>query len=57
MEPLFSVSYDRKKKRRTVQNGPPFSVNRSDKNRTCGLLNPIQALYQTEPHPEAHVTV
>ena len=25
---------------------------RSDKNRTCGLLNPIQARYQTAPHPD-----
>ena len=24
----------------------------SDWSRTSGLLNPIQALYQTEPHPE-----
>ena len=24
----------------------------SDRSRTCGLLNPIQALYQTEPHPD-----
>ena len=25
----------------------------NDRSRTCGLLNPIQALYQTEPHPDA----
>lgn len=25
----------------------------SDRSRTCGLLNPIQALYQTELHPDS----
>ena len=29
---------------------------RSDKNRTCDLLNPIQALYQAEPHPDIVAT-
>ena len=30
---------------KTLNSGP------SDRNRTCGLLNPIQARYQTAPHP------
>ena len=29
-----------------------FLFGRSDKIRTCDLLVPNQALYQTEPHPE-----
>ena len=28
------------------------SLGPSDRSRTCGLLNPIQARYQTAPHPE-----
>ena len=33
-----------------------FLTGRSDKNRTCDLLNPIQARYQTALHPDRSLT-
>ncbi len=41
-----------KKASASTANATDYLSGRGDRIRTCGLLVPNQALYQTEPHPE-----
>ena len=45
------LSLSAKQKTRTVKKDSPRFFGPSDRSRTCGLLNPIQARYQTALHP------
>ena len=51
-EPGFNRPQVQKSKRKNrTHHNDEFGFGPSDRSRTCGLLNPIQALYQTGLHP------
>ena len=54
---LQAIQYGQKKYRAFITLAMNTRYGRSDRIRTCGLLVPNQAHYQTVPHPGFHTSI